>query len=222
MTDNKSKAKKMSELKIGIYGGTFAPVHIGHIRAAYSFLTYCELDKLFIMPAFIPPHKSATTGDDPRQRLEMLKIAFSPLPYYDDRILISDYEIRQKGKSFTYLTLEHFSFISKDITLLVGTDNFLTLENWKNYREIFSLAKIAHAVRPENGEISKKIEETKERYEREYGATVIDVPMTPTEISSTEIRRLIKERKDTSRFLPYEVRDYIEYNHIYGGNGSEI
>ena len=74
----------MGDLKIGIYGGTFDPVHLGHIRSAFAFLTACNLDRLFIMPNYLPPHKAVYAGDDPKMRLQMLKIAFSPLPFYDD------------------------------------------------------------------------------------------------------------------------------------------
>ncbi len=206
----------MSDVKIGIYGGTFAPVHIGHIRSAYAFLTACDLDRLFIMPTNVTPRKTHCPGDDPRTRLQMLNIAFAPLPFYNDKILISDYEIRNPGISYTYKTLEHFKFISNDLTLLCGTDNFLTLEKWKNFERIFELAKIAHIVRPGNDSDMLKIKQMKEHYINSYGATVIDVPMAPIDISSTELRGMIKQNLDTSMYIPRDVRTFIDTYNVYG------
>jgi len=206
----------MSNIKIGIYGGTFAPVHIGHIRSAFAFLTACDLDRLFIIPNYIPPHKKICEGDDPQRRLAMLKLAFGPLPYYDDKIIISDFELRSAEPSYTYKTLEHFKWISDDLTLLCGTDNFLNLEKWKNFEKIFSLAKIAHVTRPGNDNISEATEMAKKRYSELYGAHIIDVPMAPIDISSTALREMIRDGFDTSRYIPYAVRDYIDKYDMYG------
>ena len=210
----------MSNIKIGIYGGTFDPVHIGHINSAYAFLNTCQLDKLFIMPTFIPPHKTICKNDDPKNRLEMLRIAFDKLPFYDEKIVISDYEIRQQGTSYTYKTLEHFKLISDDLTILCGTDNFLTLESWKNFERVFELAKIAHIVRPNTYDKPDKILLAKEKYQEKYNARIIDVPMEPLDISSTEVREKIKTKQDTSDFITPEVRAYIDKYDIYGAQND--
>ena len=206
----------MSDVKIGIYGGTFAPVHIGHIRSAYAFLSACNLDRLFIMPTNVTPRKTHCPGDDPKTRLHMLNIAFSSLPFYNDKVLISDYEIRNPGISYTYKTLEHFKFISNDLTLLCGTDNFLTLEKWKNFERIFELAKIAHIVRPGKQADMLTIQRMKEHYINSYRATIIDVPMAPIDISSTELREMIKNNIDTSMYIPRDVRTFIDNYNVYG------
>jgi len=206
----------MGNVKIGIYGGTFDPVHLGHVRSAFAFLTACNLDRLFIMPNFIPPHKELCAGDDPAMRLQMLKIAFSPLPFYNDRIIISDYEIRQAETSYTYKTLEHFKWISDDLTILCGTDNFVSLESWKNAPRIFELATVAHIVRPNTVDDSDEIGRIKEIYRQKYGARIVDVPMAPIEISSTDIRQRIANNMDTSRLLPPDVRFFIDKYNLYG------
>lgn len=206
----------MSEVKIGIYGGTFDPVHLGHIRSAFAFLAACQPDKLFIMPNYIPPHKVLCPGDDPYARLQMLKIAFSSLPFYNDKIIISDYEIRNQEVSYTYKTLEHFSWISKDLTLLCGTDNFINLEYWKNAERIFELATIAHIVRPGTYDESDVILEAKERFREKYNARIIDVPMSPIDLSSTEIREKIKRNENTSYLIPNDVRAFIDKYDLYG------
>ncbi|MBE6642293.1 MAG: nicotinate (nicotinamide) nucleotide adenylyltransferase [Ruminococcaceae bacterium] len=210
----------MSDVKIGIYGGTFDPVHLGHIRSVYAFLTACDLDRLFIMPNYLPPHKSLCPGDDPMMRLQMLKIAFGPLPFYNDKVIVSDFEIRNREVSYTYKTLEHFKWISNDITLLYGTDNFLNLEYWRNAERIFELAKIAHIVRPGTYDESDEILQMKDRYRDKYGATIIDVPMAPIELSSTEIREKIKRGENTSYLMPQSVRDFIDQYDLYGEHNA--
>ena len=210
----------MGDLKIGIYGGTFDPVHSGHIRSVYAFLTACNLDRLFIMPNYLPPHKTLCAGDDPQIRLQMLKIAFSPLPFYNDKIIVSDFEVRNRETSYTYKTLEHFKWISKDLTILCGTDNFLKLEKWKNFERIFELAAIAHIVRPNTYDESEEILKTKERYKEKYNARIIDVPMAPIELSSTVVREKIKKGEDTSFLIPNDVRLFIDQNNLYGDNNG--
>lgn len=206
----------MSNVKIGIYGGTFDPVHLGHIKSAFAFLTACDLDRLFIMPNYIHPHKAQLPGDDPRVRLQMLQIAFSNLPFYNDKIIISDFEVRQQEVSYTYKTLEHFKWISDDLTILFGTDIFVTLDKWKNCERIFELAKIAHIVRRNTYDESDEILAIKDRYRNKYGARIVDVPMAPIDISSTDIRERIKNNMSTSMLLPPNVREFIDKYDIYG------
>ena len=106
--------------------------------------------------------------------------------------------------------------MSNDLTILCGTDNFLTLEKWKNFERVFALANIAHIVRPNTHDESKEILEAKQKYTEKYNARIIDVPMEPIDISSTEVRQKIKDNQDTSHLIPTEVRDYIDKYNIYG------
>ena len=96
-------------LELGIYGGTYAPVHNGHITAAEAFLEQAGLDKLLIMPTLIPPHKQLSYKDDPKDRLNMLRLAFEKHSEYGKRIFISDYEINSPPPSYTVYTLRHFA-----------------------------------------------------------------------------------------------------------------
>ena len=100
--------------RIGLYGGTFAPPHLGHVHAAKVFLATVSLDRLLIMPAGIPPHKTKTAGDTPEERLAMCRAAFGNLPHTE----ISDYEIRKPGKSYTVETLEALAAPEREITML--------------------------------------------------------------------------------------------------------
>ena len=111
---------------IGIYGGTFDPPHIGHINACKQFLNAFNMDKLFVIPSYVPPHKDLKSNSTVQNRFEMTQIAFSGI---SDKIEISDVEIKRKGKSFTADTLSHFKKLGYDnILFLCGTDMYLTLE----------------------------------------------------------------------------------------------
>ena len=143
--------------KIGLYGGTFGPPHLGHVYAAKTFLREVAPDRLLIMPAGIPPHKEKAAGDTPELRLAMCRAAFGDLPHTE----ISDYEIRKPGKSYTVETLEHLAAPGREITMLCGTDMFLTLDHWHRAPDIFALCTVACLAR-ENG-METAIRETAER-----------------------------------------------------------
>ena len=201
--------------KIGIYGGTFGPVHLGHIRAAHAFLDACCLDRLYILPTAIPPHKAVSQADTPEDRLQMLKLAFSEPEYADDRIIVSDYEQKRGGKSYTILTLEHFAEESDDITMLCGTDMFLTLERWYRGEDILRMAHICCLCRDDDPASMNEIEKTAAHYRDTYATTVILPPFSPLVISSTEIRARIAAGQSTNDVLPASVRGYIDEHGLY-------
>ena len=202
-------------MKLGIYGGTFGPVHLGHIRAAHTFLDACALDRLYILPTAIPPHKAASDQDTPEDRLQMLRLAFSEPAYADDRIVISDYEQTRGGKSYTILTLEHFADESDDITMLCGTDMFLTLESWYRGEDILRTVSICCLCRDDQPSSFNEIQKTAAHYRDTYGTTVILPPFSPLVISSTEIRASIADGASTHDVLPASVRRYIDEHGLY-------
>ncbi len=202
-------------MKLGIYGGTFGPVHLGHIRAAHAFLDAGRLDRLYILPTAIPPHKAASDKDTPANRLQMLKLAFSEQEYADDRIVVSDYEQKRGGKSYTILTLEHFAKESHDITMLCGTDMFLTLEKWYRGEDILRMADICCLCRDDNPSAMEEIRKTAARYRNAYGTEIILPPFSPLVISSTEIRARIAAGQPTDDVLPASVRRYIDTHGLY-------
>ena len=205
-------------LELGIYGGTFAPVHIGHIAAAEAFLAQAGLDKLLIMPTLIPPHKQLTYKDDPKDRLNMLHLAFEDHEEYNKRLFISEYELNSPPPSYTVYTLKHFTEPNTHITFLCGTDMFLTLDKWKAPEEIFKLCRIAFM--PREGDITeadKKLFEEKENfYKAEFGADIIRITAPAIEISSSQIR----SGDDTFRksYLPEKVYRYITERGLYERN----
>ena len=122
-------------LRVGIYGGTFAPVHIGHVQAAKAFMEQMKLDYLFIIPTALPPHKQIDEGDDPIHRLRMCELAFEGV----EGVVISDVEIKRGGKSYTYDTLVELSRPDTRLFLLCGTDMVLTFDQWYRFEDIFKL-----------------------------------------------------------------------------------
>ncbi len=199
----------------GIYGGTFAPVHNGHVAAANAFYDTLSLDELLVIPTFLPPHKEAEAGDDPMARLAMTELAFAGNPR---KITVSDHEIACGGRSYTYKTLTHFTAPDTRITFLCGTDMFLTFDSWKHPEIIFRSARIAHVRRESlDAEEERQIDAMTEHYREAYGADILHLDIPVHEISSTEIRALCREGKDISHLTPKPVCDYIAANRLYRG-----
>jgi len=197
---------------IGIFGGTFAPVHYGHITAAYAFLDKCGLDRLFIVPAAIPPHKIIDHSDNPDKRFEMVKTAFQN----EERIFVSDFEIKSKTKSYTVYTLEHFKKLyNAELIFLCGADMFVTLDAWYMVEKIFELTRIAYVGR---GNI--KINEKAEYFIKQYNAQIIPIEMPQVDISSTELRCMIAANDDISKYIPPDVIGYIQKNQMYGAKND--
>lgn len=196
--------------RLGIFGGTFNPPHVGHIHAAKSFLAEMNLDKLLIMPAGIPPHKVISSEDDPSLRLKMAGEAFA---HISEKIRVSDYEILKSGISYTVDTLKNFSKPNRILYLLCGTDMFLSLDTWRSPKEIFSLAEIVCIPRFDScvSEIKKKSDE----YSTDFGAKCHVLNAPPIEISSSDIRNMIKQGQPTSEYLPESVRIIIESEKLY-------
>ena len=198
-------------MKIGIYGGTFNPIHTGHIHAAKQTQQLLGLDKLLMIPDRIAPHKEIPSGSPtPEQRMDMLRLAVSGEPGME----VSDIELKREGKSFTYLTVETIreEYPDAEIYLLMGTDMFLSFHTWKNPERITTNAILAVMFRGEKGEAAK-IEARKAEMEA-AGVRVVLVKNDTINISSTQLRRMIAFRC-ASEFLPHGVGDYICENGLY-------
>ena len=196
--------------RIGIYGGTFNPPHLGHFRAARYAMEALNLDKLLMIPDRIAPHKELPEGSPtPRQRLEMVRLG-AP-----DGVEVSDLELRREGPSYTYLTVQQLRQRYPDarLFLLMGTDMFLTFHTWRNPEIILQNAALGVFYRGEPGEIAQ-IEEAKAKMEA-AGAQVHLVKNPVTAISSTQLRRMLVFRC-ASEFLPEAVERYIYDNGLYG------
>ena len=198
--------------RIGIYGGTFNPPHIGHIQAAKQAVKALGLSKLLIIPAYAPPHKAVLPTNSPTagQRLEMLRIAVADCP----EIEVSDMELRREGISYTVETVLALKrqYPEGELVLLMGTDMFLTFESWMRWEEILQNAALGVFYRGDKGE-KPAIARKKEELEA-LGASVTLVQNDVIAISSTQMRRLLAFRC-AGELLPAGVLDYIRENRLY-------
>ncbi|MBQ3216045.1 MAG: nicotinate (nicotinamide) nucleotide adenylyltransferase [Oscillospiraceae bacterium] len=202
--------------RIGIYGGTFNPPHIGHIRAAKGVVRSLGLDKLLVIPDRIAPHKELPAGSaSPEQRLEMLRIALRDC----SEIEVSDIELRREGKSFTYETVLElrWRYPDDELILLMGTDMFLTFHEWRNPDVILANASLGVFYRGEKGE-KTSIEQRKAEMEAQ-GHNVYLVRNEIVDISSTDLRRMLVFGCAGS-FLPDGVEDYIRNSGLYGSGAD--
>ena len=199
--------------RIGIYGGTFNPPHIGHICAAECALRALALDKLLLIPDRIAPHKVMPTGTpSPAQRLEMVCLGARQIR--DDRVEVTDIELKRDGPSYTYQTIAELrqQYPKDSLYLLVGTDMFLSFQNWKNAEKIWSDVILAVFYRGEPSEI-EKIQAHKALMES-LGAKVELVENPVVDISSTQLRRMLVFGCADS-FLPEGVGEYIRERGLY-------
>ena len=191
----------------GIYGGTFSPIHYGHINAAHEFLRQCKLDHLYIVPAAIPPHKRIDESDNPDIRYEMVKLAFKDEPH----ITVSDFEIKSKGLSYTVNTLKHFrEQYGDNIKFLCGADMFVTLDKWYKAAEIFALSGIVYVDRG-NINIADKANE----YRQTYNADISGIKMPAVDISSTKLREMIASGENVTEFIPTDIVKFIKAHGLY-------
>lgn len=197
-------------MRIGIMGGTFNPPHTGHINAANAAKENLSLSKLILIPTAMPPHKEMAKGSaTAEQRLHMTTLM--------GRLVnaeVSDIEISRGGKSYTVDTLTELSgkYPSDELWLIVGTDMFLTLTEWKTPEKIFSLAKVA--VVPRSDDDRDELIAYGELLKEKYGAEtrIIDVPAVT--ISSSELRPEA-QADDKNEFIPDEIFSYIKENKLY-------
>lgn len=202
-------------MNIGIYGGTFDPPHIGHVTAARAAMEVLGLDKLVLVPDAQPPHKVLPEGGAaPRQRYDMAVLATAAL---GKRAEVSDMELRRSGVSYTADTLAALREQYPDDTLylLMGSDMFLSLHNWRRPEAIMAMAHIAPFSREAEDE-SAAFAAQSARLEREFGAQVTVVPNPQVvELSSTEVRAALAQGGGED-LLPPPVWGYIRREHLYG------
>ncbi len=204
---------------VGIYGGTFSPIHFGHVRAALRFFETTPLDKLYIVPNSLPHGKSAVEGATDADRLAMIRLAFGEYDAYKDgRICVSDAEISREGKCYTADTLERFAAPDRQLYLLVGTDMFLILDKWYRAKDVFALADIVLVRRESDAANTALIEARAAEYCEQYGAHVSVIDTEPMLISSAAVRERIASGEALDGLVPDGVIGYINDNGLYRTN----
>lgn len=197
--------------RIGIFGGTFNPPHIGHIQAAKQAVTALGLSRLLLVPDRIAPHKvMPAQSPTPRQRLEMLRVAAADCPQLE----VSDLELRREGISYTADTVLALKrrYPGAELVLLMGADMFLTFQGWKDVDTILENTVLGVFCRGEKGETAAIAAKKAEM--AQLGAKIELVPNQVIAISSTQMRRLLAFRC-AEEFLPAGVGAYIRENNLY-------
>ena len=205
-------------MKIGIYGGTFNPPHLGHLTAAAAVIFMLKLDKLLLIPASIPPHKLLPEGSPTaEQRLEMTRLAGEQLGL-GGKVETLDLELRRQGKSYTSDTLAEIKaqYPEDELWLLMGTDMFLTLQTWHEPEKILALAGVAAFGRTE-ADTEELFAVQRDYLYRTYPQARIFTLTVPgvIDVSSTELRQKLAAGK-SGTLLPPAVYGYILRNRLYG------
>jgi nicotinate-nucleotide adenylyltransferase len=206
---------------VGIFGGTFDPIHFGHLRTAFELLHALRLAEVRFVPAGNPPHRGVPLCD-PRHRLDMVRAAIADQPGF----VVDDREVRRQGPSYTVLTLRELRAEEpgRPLCLILGMDAFLGLPQWHEWRSLLDLAHVVVAHRPgwsapdagALGELvaARATQRVDDLHEAVAGRILVR-PVTQLEISSTDLRDLIVAGQDPRYLLPDAVRAQIRHTGCY-------
>lgn len=189
-------------MRLGVLGGTFDPLHNGHLSIAQSALKQLNLDKLLFVPAFVAPHKQLQKpAASPHHRHQMLAIASQS----DERMDVCTFEIEKARTSYTIDTVNYLKSIypKSEIYLLMGADSWNSFNTWKDFEKILVLAKLAVVKRP-----GLELKTTP-------GISKIDVVMDEVDISASELRKSLAQGKYAELNIPQGVLEYIEQHNLY-------
>ncbi len=193
-------------MKIGLFGGSFDPIHVGHLICAQSAVNFASLDRVFFIPTAMPPHKGREVLTDFEIRANMVALAIDGNPYFELSLIESEEHI-----TYTYETVLHFKekgFGKERIHLIVGSDSLEEIETWRKPDVIFSHATVVAMVRPGYDHLPAL----------PPGAAIIMIETGSNSISSSEIRRMVRERKSIRYLVPHTVERFIEKHSLYLGN----
>jgi nicotinate-nucleotide adenylyltransferase len=212
--------------RTAIFGGSFNPIHYGHLLLADDLLERLSFDRLLFVPAAVPPHKPTTTLAPAADRYAMVKLAVADHPHFE----VSDLELRRSGPSYTVDTLGALASADQALFLIVGSETFLDLLSWRAPRRIAELARLV--VVPRAGSVFDPEAAAAQKVLREIGGTrfvaceqgpvpddgVLVVHATSLPISASELRRRAREGRSLAYRLPPAVAQYIRSRRLYGGS----
>ncbi len=191
--------------RIGILGGTFDPIHVGHIALAKIAMATLSLDQLYVVPNRTPPHKPATIAND-AQRMEMVQLACAPYPHWH----VSDSEIRRSGPSYTIDTLKEFATTERKLVLILGADAAALLPLWYDAKHLGDYCMVAVIER-----IGSPFDDRQVCQELPNLA-ITQISWSGMDVSSSAIRQCCAHGKSIADLVPPGVADYIHRNHLYG------
>lgn len=202
---------QISGQKIGVMGGTFNPVHYGHLLIAENAFEQFLLDKVVFMPTGHSPHKDEAQILDAKQRSEMIKLAIADNPHFS----CSDYEVQKDDVSYTYLTLEAFRsrFPGDELYFIMGADSLAYLDRWQNPKKISELCTILAAVR--DGLNIQELTNIQDFLQKKYGTRICFINTPNFSVSSRMIRRRVAASHSIRYLVPDAVEQYIKQQGIY-------
>ncbi|MGA7990951.1 MAG: nicotinate (nicotinamide) nucleotide adenylyltransferase [Thermoanaerobaculia bacterium] len=211
-------------LRIGVYGGSFDPVHLGHVLPVEETRVRLGLDRIMYVPAYQPPHKPVSTSASAHHRFAMLALALEPYP----DLLLSDFEVARGGTTYTIETLRHLRAQREDaeILLVLGSDSLAQIETWRSYREILAEFRLAVVGREgfDRETLGPTLASDIAARFAPGGAALAGAPPeqtifwsgnAPVTISSTWLRRAIPAGEDLSESLPASVAAYLRKHGLY-------
>ncbi|HEX2931220.1 MAG TPA: nicotinate-nucleotide adenylyltransferase [Candidatus Binatia bacterium] len=219
-------------MKIGLFGGTFDPIHWGHLRSAEEVSETFGLDRVYFIPSSIPPHKRGQTTTPAKDRLQMARRAVSGNP----RFSVSTVEISRVGVSYSIDTVRDFDAKKRNgdsLYFIIGLDAFREIGTWKDFADIFPLCNFIVTSRPGSkerdplkgtGVAVKKLfcyDFKRKNYCHRSGTRIFFIELTDIAISASEIRTLVKQGKSIRYLVPSAVENYIERRGLYANSRQE-
>jgi nicotinate-nucleotide adenylyltransferase len=190
--------------KLGVLGGTFDPIHLGHLVLAEQVREEFQLERVIFIPSASPPHKTEQELSLANHRFEMTKLALEENPYF----VVSDIELKREGLSYTVETLRRLKepYKESEIYFLTGSDVLDEITTWKDPEEIYKLAKIVIALRPGFDKFDP---------ENNFAKKSIITRITGVDISSTQIREKVRKGESIKYLVPSRVEEYIRKENLY-------
>ena len=228
---------KNTGMRIGLFGGTFNPIHLGHLHAVKKIQDIFRFDKIYLIPSASPPHKELSEVVRAKNRMEMIQLALAEKSFFLKAITASNVELKRAGASYTIDTVSYFRSILPDKTrfyFILGIDAFLEIDTWKSYIQLFDL--VSFIVMTRNDSVNKDVSDMEDRLKKYIKSTISDsyrfspedslffhtekkpvfiTDVEPKKISSTMIRELIRQKKSINNFLPENVKNYIRDKGLY-------
>jgi nicotinate-nucleotide adenylyltransferase len=208
-------------MRLGIFGGTFNPIHIGHLRVAEEVRETLDLERIIFVPSYLPPHKELSYNVTGARRLEMVKMALQSNAFFG----VSSFEVDSGGNSYSIKTIEHIrELYGCTPYFILGRDAFNEISSWYQVQRLFGLTHFVVMSRPGApvcplsdvlGEESARFRETPGGVINAVGNEIVFVEVTAYAVSSSKIRELCKEGRSTRYLVPEEVHDYIRKEGIY-------
>lgn len=196
-------------IKVGIMGGTFDPIHIGHLILAMEAINYKNLDEVWFIPTGNPNFKQDKNVTDKQKRFEMVKIATQD----NKKFNVCDYEINKNGVTYSWETMKYLrENYDYDFYFIMGEDSLMSVETWENAEDFLKNTKILACIRrqEEMSKLDVKIDDLKSK-----GYFVEKIPTSFIDISSTKIREKVQTNQDFRYFVPNQVFEYIVRNKLY-------